>query len=426
MEKIKSVLFFQPQVSKTMHKMGLLFLMFILQKIFLCFTWTLLPIILRNQGASLGTIGFTALVYSPWAVKFFYASMVDRFYSRKLGRRKTWIVPLLFLSLVMLFLLSMLSPEENLKLLLAAIFLLNAISATMDIAADGYATDILTADERPWGNTIQTIGYMVAYMLGAGVLLVVYQNQGWNSTLLIITGLQLILMIPVVLHKEIPPVSLKETGEREFVREPVKTRPSARAFIRQPGTLRFALFLVMMAILDQGGALLRLPMLVDKGYDPAMLGRLILWYGTPTSILGSILGARLFKRFGVPRLFILVCVCAGSLSLFSAVISQNPSVDLWQAGMLLGAEKLMTGIVTVMIFSMIMGFSAGPQSATNNAVLNSLLHIAILGLAPVTGRLCDVVGFYHFYMGLGAVGLVILFTGSYLLGPVFGLNNGQG
>ena len=224
------------------------------------------------------------------------------------------------------------------------------------------------------------------------------------------------LMIPVVLHREIPPVSLKDTGKRECIRASVNTRPSARAFIRQPGTLRFALFLVLMAILDQGGALLRLPMLVDMGYDPAMLGRLILWYGTPTSIIGSILGARLFKRFGVPRLFILVCVCAGILSLCSAVISQNSSIDLWQAGMLLGAEKLMTGIVTVMIFSMIMGFSAGPQAATNNAVLNSLLHIAILGLAPVTGRICDAAGFYNFYMGLGAAGLVILFTGSYLLG----------
>jgi MFS family permease len=423
MERIKTVIFFQGQTSNTMHKMGLLFLMFILQKIFLCFTWTLLPILLRNQGASLGAIGFTALIYTPWAMKFFYASLVDRFYNRRIGRRKTWIVPLLFLSLVMLFFLSMLSPKENLKLLLAAIFLLNAISATMDIAADGYATDILTPAERPWGNTIQSIGYMVAYMLGAGVLLVVYQHRGWHSTLLIIAGLQLILMIPVVLHKEIPPVSSKAAGKRALPQESIQPKPSAWAFIRQPKTLWFTLFLILMAILDQGGAQLRLPMLVDMGYDPAMLGRLILWYGTPTSILGSIMGAQLFKKFGITRLFFLICFCSISLSLYSAFISQHPSPYLWQTGMLLGAEKLMTGIVTVMIFSMTMAFSAGPQSATNNAVLNSLLHIAILGLAPVTGQLCDVVGFYNLYMGLGTAGLVILFTGSYLLGHRLQIND---
>lgn len=125
----------------TIHKLGLLFLMYITQKIFLCFTWTLLPILLRQQGIGLGAIGFAALVYSPWALKFVYASLVDRFYSSKLGRRKSWIVPLLTAALFILPLLSLISPLHDLKILLLAVFVLNVVFATVDIAVDGDATD---------------------------------------------------------------------------------------------------------------------------------------------------------------------------------------------------------------------------------------------------------------------------------------------
>ena len=150
------------------HKMWLLFLMYISQKIFLCFNWTLLPIILRRQGVSLGSIGFTTLIYSPWALKFIYAFAIDRFYSNRIGRRKSWIVPLLIISVFILPFLAFLSPEKDFVLLLATVFLLNFIFATIDIAVDGYATDILQVHERPWGNAVQISGYVFGYLMGAG------------------------------------------------------------------------------------------------------------------------------------------------------------------------------------------------------------------------------------------------------------------
>ena len=83
-------------VSGTTHKLLLLLVMYLSQRIFLCFSWTLFPIVLRQNGASLSTIGFSALVYCPWALKFTYASLIDRTKGGRMGRRKSWIVPLLF------------------------------------------------------------------------------------------------------------------------------------------------------------------------------------------------------------------------------------------------------------------------------------------------------------------------------------------
>ena len=51
-----------------------------------------LPAILRHQGVDLRWIGMLSLLYIPWAFKFFWAPLIDRFYFKKLGKRKTWLL----------------------------------------------------------------------------------------------------------------------------------------------------------------------------------------------------------------------------------------------------------------------------------------------------------------------------------------------
>ncbi|WP_020589564.1 MFS transporter [Desulfobacter curvatus] len=394
-----------------MKKMALLFLMFLLQKIFLCFTWTLIPILLRTRGVSLGTIGMTALIYSPWALKFTYATWIDRIYSPVLGRRKTWIVPLLILFVLLQWMLSMADPQSGLPLVLAAIFILNLVSATMDIAMDGYATDILLPGERPWGNMIQTVGYMVGYMLGAGVFLICYQRLGWQSTVRIMVVCQIIMMLPVLLHKEMVPVfpeALTQPG-------PAYHRPSVRACISRAQVRWFILFSLIAILMDQGAAQSRLPMLVDKGYDPASLGRVMLWYGSAASVLGAVAGAALYYRAGASRHFMVVCLGAGALCLYSALIFQLPVPDPMMVGFLVGGEKFISGAMGVMLFSIIMTLSTGPQSATDNAVLNSLVHMFILAMAPLAGALCDITGFFRLYLGLGLASPLMYLSGYFLL-----------
>lgn len=394
-----------------MKKMTLLFLMFLLQKIFLCFTWTLLPILLRTRGVSLGAIGMTALIYSPWALKFVYATWVDRIYSPVVGRRKTWIMPLLILFAVLQWLLSMTDPESGFSMVLCAVFILNLVSATMDIAMDGYATDILMPEERPWGNMVQTVGYMVGYILGAGVFLICYQRLGWQTTVRIMTVCQVCLMLPVLLHREMAPVFV------EAIRPPDSPglRPSVRACISQSRVRWFMLFCLVTILMDQGAAQLRLPMLVDKGYDPQALGRIMLWYGSVASVLGAVAGAALYRRTDAMFHFMVVCLGSGCLCLYSAFVFGLHAPDPILVGIMVGGEKFVSGAMAVMLFSIIMALSAGSQSATDNAVLNSLVHTFVLLMAPLAGAVCDITGFFRLYLGLGLASPFIYLVGRSLL-----------
>lgn len=394
---------------RMLHKLWLLFLMYISQKIFLCFNWTLLPILLRQQGVSLGSIGLAALVFSPWAFKFLYASVVDRFYSAAMGKRKSWIVPLLAVSLFGMPLLSLVSPLEHLKILLPAVFVMNFIFATVDIVVDGYATDILLPGERPWGNTIQIAGYVLGYMMGAGVFLILYQYQGWAVTVWVIAATQALVILPIFFHHEMPPYTV--TPAESLTSTKGGHKRSFWAFINQPANRRFLLLAVLLVLIDQGGAQLRLAMLADKGVESAAIGRLNIWFGSPMCLLGAILGGALLGKMGYRRMLVAGGMAAVAMHSLSALIVRGYFSHWMGFGIMLGGEKL-TAFLT---YSLIMILSAGNRSATDYAILGSLVSLFGFAVNPLMGRFCDWIGYFYLYVGLGVLSIAVIFMGCWLL-----------
>jgi len=96
-----------------------------------------LPALLREQGVSLSVIGFTSGLALPWALKFAWAPFIDRY-----GSRKRWLLVLNCLTMALMLLVAsrdFAAWVAALPLLLAVLFCMNLVSATQDIATDGYA-----------------------------------------------------------------------------------------------------------------------------------------------------------------------------------------------------------------------------------------------------------------------------------------------
>lgn len=399
------------------QKMGLLFVMYLMQNICLGFTWVLLPLLLRKQGLSLGCIGFSALIYSPWAFKFLWASRIDRHYHSRWGRRKSWIAPLSGLTVLLIPVLGVMNPQTQLPLILVVVFILNLIIATTDIAVDGYATDILHPKEMSMGNTAQSVGYTTGHMLGSGVFLILYQTTGWTLTLFIMAGLYLVLLLPVLIHKEIPAAS----GEFESNEKTWNCQPSARAFLRLPRIRWFLLFLLLLVISKNGGDQLRLTMLTDQGLNAGSLGKLLLWAGFPLSVLGSLLCGWILSKKGNLYGFILGCILSSVLHWVSSVIPKETFDLNWGAGIMLGGAKFLEGAMMVLIYNIIMNLSVGHQAATNYAVLCSLNHVILLSILPIAGFVCDATGYPVFFTGLFFFSLLSLIAGSGIMNRHLGL-----
>ena len=123
------------------QKLALLSLLYFVQGLPFGFQSTALPVILRQQGQSLATIGLAQALALPWLFKIVWAPAVDRYFWPGVGRRRSWILPMQCL-LAAACAAAAWAPT-HLGALLTAVLFMNLFAATMDIAVDGLAIERL-------------------------------------------------------------------------------------------------------------------------------------------------------------------------------------------------------------------------------------------------------------------------------------------
>ena len=127
--------------------LGIIVILYLAHALPLYFYNVALPAILRHQGVDLRWIGMLSLLYIPWAFKFFWAPVLDRFYLKKLGKRKTW---LLFTQLALVagvIMLAMTQFNYGIWIFVIIGLWISTFAATQDIAIDGYTVETLAESE---------------------------------------------------------------------------------------------------------------------------------------------------------------------------------------------------------------------------------------------------------------------------------------
>ena len=78
----------------------LLLALYLAQGLPVGFVTQALPVILREQNASLVLIGWSGVLLMPWGLKFLWAPLQDRYYWPRIGLGRSWILPMQMISLV--------------------------------------------------------------------------------------------------------------------------------------------------------------------------------------------------------------------------------------------------------------------------------------------------------------------------------------
>ena len=158
----------------------LLCLLYFLQGIPMGLAAGSVPILLKNY-LSYGQIGVFSLAAYPYSLKLLWSPIVDAVWSRRFGRRKSWITPIQTISgFAMIYLGSRID-----DLMVAAgahggagvwsftgwWFLLVFLCATQDIAVDGWAISLLSIQNISYASTAQTVGLTAGQFLSHTVFL---------------------------------------------------------------------------------------------------------------------------------------------------------------------------------------------------------------------------------------------------------------
>lgn len=341
-----------------------------------------LPALLRDQGVALSLIGFTSALALPWALKFLWAPLIDRY-----GTRKQWLLGLNGLSMALMLVVAgrdFAAWIEVLPWLLAVLFCANVVSATQDIATDGYAVTQLRPEWRGLGNSIQVVGYKLGMVAGSGGLLWLVAHYGWQASYAGLACLMLLVIVPVLFMQDARTSPQQAATHAQWHGLHGYTA-LFRDFLAQPGMHWWLVTIALYKFGDSLASRMTGPLLADSGFSLAQIGVMTGVAGATAGVLGAFIGGASLLRIG-HRDALLAAGAMQALGLAGYLLVVAGMRDVFAVGAVVYFEQFADGLSTVALFTLMMD-RCRVQSPGTDYSLQASLMVMVTGFAATTGGL---------------------------------------
>jgi len=387
-----------------------------------------LGIWLARSGVDIKTIGLFALVGTAYSLKFLWAPLVDRMplpgLTRRLGRRRSWLVAAHLAVMGVLLGLGASDPAVDVGKTALLAVCLAFCSATLDIVIDAWRVEIL--DERQYGAgaAMVVFGYRCGMLASGAGALYIAALADWSTAYTVMAALLTVGLATVLLVPEPERAATAETAAREvWLGEAVAGRVGmpgwiARGwswlsgavvapfadFAARPGWIAILLFIVFYKFGDALAGWMANPFYVALGFTNIEIANITKLFGFGATLVGIFLGGMLVHRAGIMK-SLLIC---GVLQLVSNLMFAVQAVvghDTTMLAVTIGLENLSGGMGTAAFVAYLSSLCNVAYTATQYALLSSLMAVARTTLTAPGGWLAEAVGWAPFFVATAVAAL---------------------
>lgn len=364
-----------------------------------------LPAILRHQGVDLRWIGMLSLLYIPWAFKFFWAPLIDRFYFKKLGKRKTWLLFTQIALVIGVVALALTQFDYGLGVFVVVGLWISTFAATQDIAIDGYTVETFSESEYRLGSMAQSIGVALGSMVGGAATLWLYELYGWQTALISLAAMTALTMLAIFQIKE-----------KSNVEKISKQPPSLIRAFKRPEMLWALALIVCYRIVEAPAMAMLNPMLIDQKWSLSQIGVLMSVIGAGIGLLAAVSAAFLLKKIAATQLLIWAGWARSLVYALLGVAVLLSWLNQWH--LLLGGFVIVIlairYIAMTALYAHFMQTSSKEQAGTDFTILVCFELLVYFIGGAVSGFLAKAFGYGNFYLIL-AVSSVLSVLLSQLL-----------
>jgi PAT family beta-lactamase induction signal transducer AmpG len=336
---------------------------------------------LRDQGTSLGAIGFLSWVGLAYSIKFLWAPIIDRVDAPivgRLGRRRGWMIVSQLLVAAGLLAMSVFQLHAGLATVGALALVVAFSSSTQDIVVDAWRIEAASdSDELGLLSAAYQLGYRGALLVTDALILIAASHWGWPLSYTLMASLMAVGI-----------------GATLIATEPARTTAALGAGAQAPiWTLRgfidavagpFAEFfrvygwtaLLMLAMIS----FYRLPEFMmgpmanpfyhDLGLTKDAVGAVRASIGLAASLAGIAAGGFFALRFGYVRA-LLVGVVLQSLVIAAFALLAFYGPDLRLFGAVMAADNFGIAFAGVALVTYMSSLTSLGYTATQYALLSS-------------------------------------------------------
>jgi PAT family beta-lactamase induction signal transducer AmpG len=338
----------------------------------------------------LRVIGIFSLVGLPYTVKYLWAPLMDRFVPPFLGRRRGWML-ITQVGLVLAICAMAFSDPRGATTAFAVLALLVAFaSASQDIVVDAYRTDVLEPAELGPGASAYILGYRVAMLTSGALALILADRLPWKAVYLLMAGCMAIGAAASLLCPE-PREQRTPADLREAVVEPFVE------FFTRPGALGLLFFLVLYKLDVVMATALTTPFLLELGFSNTDIGAVTKGAGMAATIVGAFAGGAVVAKAGMRvSLWLFGVLQAASGLSFLALARLGHHYPMMVAA--IGVENLCSGMGTAAYAAFLMSLCDKRYTATQYALLTSLMALTRVVVGAPTGFLAKAVGWESYFL----------------------------
>ncbi|MBF0606237.1 MAG: MFS transporter [Candidatus Magnetobacterium sp. LHC-1] len=371
----------------------------------LALTGSTLQALMTSCGVDIRTIGLFALVGLPYTLKFLWAPLMDHLAPPYLGRRRGWMLLMQIALMLSIALMAVISPRSSPVLMAVVALMVTAASASLDIVADAYRTDVLHPQERGLGTGVFITGYRIAMLTSGALALVISDHIGWRATYLLMAAVMTVGIIAVIFAPEPQNAVKPPKNLQEAVWGPLKD------YFTRDSAIKILLFIVLYKLSDAyAGSLSTAFLLKGMGFSATEVGTINKGLGLISTVVGAMFGGTMMIRLGLFRSLLLFGILQGvSNLLFMALAYTGKSYAMLIVTV--AVENLTGGMGTASFVAFIMTLCHQRYSATQYALLSSLAAMGRILVAPTSGIVVEAAGWANFFLitALTAIpGMVLL------------------
>ena len=376
----------------------------------LALTGATLSLRLADIGVSLTAIGLFTLVRFSYSCKFLWSPLIDRLpipmLTERLGRRRSWALALQAALVLAILALGVTDPRSDPWPTALAAVAVAFLSASQDIVIDAYRIELLRPEEQGAGAAATQWGYRFGMLASGAGALYAASYGGWEFAYALMAALMLIGMATVWLTPEPAGIESLEPTESESPFERLKHwlgRAVVAPFVdlvRRHGAAGLALILLFTILYKLGEAVagtMSNPLYVLLGFTKVEIGTVAKIYGVGATLAGVAAGGILVARLGVLRALLFSGVLQ-MLSNLMYVVQVWAGRDVLALTLTIGTENLTNGMGSAAFVAYLSGLCSTAFTATQYALLTSLMTLGINLLSASGGWLADRLGWIPFFL----------------------------
>lgn len=385
---------------------------------------------LADSHIPLSVIGFFALVLLPYNFKFLWAPLIDKIkipvLSYKFGPKKAWLI-LFQIGLIFCVLgLSYFSPDQNswsyelktekglvvipLQTYLFS-FLVAFFAASQDIVVDSLRIDTLSKEEMGEGAGMYQFGYRMGMLVSGAGVVALSAVIGWRMSYAFVGALIIGGVIASLFVKEESSLDKMEK-ENNFFYEMVIA--PFKDFMTHHQWVLLLVFIVLYKLCNAVLGRMALPFYQDLGFSKGEIALISGTIGPWITLAGVAIGGIFVMRYKILKLLMALGVVEILTSFVFALFTFFPHSTIMFLIVIL-FDNIVGGMGGAVFIAFLSGLCSKKYSATQYALLTSLMMFAVSVISVYSGIWAEEMGWVMFFVFTGILMLPALFLLSYLI-----------